>query len=191
MRSFNKTNVYIGTPAWGNYIPLFQHTGFSIQTYVHYDRGTCKIDFTAALDAVMNAPDRSIFVFQACCHNPTGQDYDQLQWRQLAAAIQRRQHFVFFDIAYQGFASDMDNDASSFCRPGYRYARVPVFLQAHGALFRTRWRATHRLPVPAHSQPRRRSAKVVDTVGSLLHAGVRCKARSHHPPRQRSLRSLS
>lgn len=111
IRNPNSTKVYIGTPTWANYTPLFNHAGFEIKNYIHYNAKTSKIDLTAALGAIANAPKGSIFVYQACCHNPTGQDYSEQQWRQLAAAIKRHEHFVFFDIAYQGLAIDMNTDA--------------------------------------------------------------------------------
>nr|UYI29293.1 aspartate aminotransferase [Trachinotus ovatus] len=56
-------------------------------------------------------PERSIFVLHACAHNPTGTDPTPDEWKQIAE-IMRRNLFVFFDSAYQGFASgSLDKDA--------------------------------------------------------------------------------
>ena len=107
----NPTKVYVGTPAWPNYIPLFRHAGFEVEIFNHYDRRQGSVNIKAALSAISTAPIDSIFVFQVCCHNPTGQDYSQDQWKEVADAIETKNHFVFFDIAYQGFASGMDTDA--------------------------------------------------------------------------------
>ena len=107
----NKTKVFVGTPAWPNYVPLFKHAGFQMDTFNHYDRSQGSVNIKAALIAISAATRGSIFIFQVCCHNPTGQDYSQDHWKQLAAAVKARNHFVFFDIAYQGFASDMETDA--------------------------------------------------------------------------------
>ena len=82
-----------------------------MDTFNHYDRSQGSVNIKAALIAISAATRGSIFIFQVCCHNPTGQDYSQDHWKQLAAAVKARNHFVFFDIAYQGFASDMETDA--------------------------------------------------------------------------------
>lgn len=53
-----------------------------------------------------------MFVLHACAHNPTGIDPTTDQWERIAHAILGCGHFVFFDCAYQGFASgDLDRDA--------------------------------------------------------------------------------
>ena len=42
----------------------------------------------------------------------TGTDPTNEQWDQIATLCQQKQHIVFFDSAYQGFASgDLDKDA--------------------------------------------------------------------------------
>jgi aspartate aminotransferase len=51
-------------------------------------------------------------LIHACAHNPTGVDPTQEQWKEMAAIMKRKQHFAFFDSAYQGFASgSLDQDA--------------------------------------------------------------------------------
>lgn len=110
-RQPNDTKVYVGVPAWPNYLPLFAHAGFAVEAFSHYDRGQGSVDIRSALHTISQAPTESIFIFQVCCHNPTGQDYDRDQWREIAEAIKPKRHFVFFDMAYQGFASDMHTDA--------------------------------------------------------------------------------
>lgn len=48
----------------------------------------------------------------ACAHNPTGVDPTKDQWNEIAQVVKERDHFVFFDMAYQGFASgDCNRDA--------------------------------------------------------------------------------
>jgi aspartate aminotransferase, cytoplasmic len=105
------TTVYLGVPTWPNYIGLFAHAGFRIETYNHLLGSREAADIKAVLSLASAAPAGSIFIFQVCCHNPTGQDYTRAQWLQLAEAMLTKHHFVFFDLAYQGLASSMDNDA--------------------------------------------------------------------------------
>ena len=53
-------------------------------------------------------------MLHSCAHNPTGVDPTPEQWVVIAAVIREKNHFPFFDCAYQGFASgDLDKDAYS------------------------------------------------------------------------------
>lgn len=57
-------------------------------------------------------PEKSIILLHACAHNPTGVDPNKEQWAELSKVIKQRNLFVFFDMAYQGFATgDVSNDA--------------------------------------------------------------------------------
>ena len=57
-------------------------------------------------------PENSIIVLHACAHNPTGVDPRPEQWKELSQLIKSRNLYVYFDMAYQGFASgDVDTDA--------------------------------------------------------------------------------
>ena len=59
-----------------------------------------------------DAPNGSIFLIHACAHNPTGVDPTPEQWKGIAQVMKAKDHFPFFDCAYQGFASgDLDRDA--------------------------------------------------------------------------------
>ena len=65
-------------------------------------------------------------MLHACAHNPTGVDPSQEQWQAISAALKGRPLAVFFDSAYQGFASgDAERDAFSvrqFVRDGHSFA---------------------------------------------------------------------
>ena len=97
--------MYFGEPAWPNYRPLFENAGLSVTAYSYLNQETGQADAETAITAMQNAPNASIFIFQACCHNPTGVDYDREQWRQIAATMRRHKHFAFFDAAYVGFGT--------------------------------------------------------------------------------------
>jgi len=47
----------------------------------------------------------------ACCHNPTGVDLTAPQWREVIAAVGQQQLIPFLDMAYQGFAEGIAEDA--------------------------------------------------------------------------------
>ncbi len=56
-------------------------------------------------------PAGSIVVLHACCHNPTGADLDEAQWQEVIEVIGARGLLAFVDIAYQGFADGIGEDA--------------------------------------------------------------------------------
>jgi len=101
----NKKFVYLPNPTWGNHNTIFQDSNFQCKTYRYYDDKTCGLDFKGFLEDVKNAPAQSLFLFHACAHNPTGVDPNIQQWAELSKACKEKNHFIFFDLAYQGFAS--------------------------------------------------------------------------------------
>jgi aromatic-amino-acid transaminase len=64
------------------------------------------------LQGLSDAPDGSIIVLHACCHNPTGVDLSDEQWDGVIEVVQRKGHIPFLDIAYQGFGDGIDADAA-------------------------------------------------------------------------------
>uniref|UniRef100_A0A8C2H2S7 Aspartate aminotransferase n=1 Tax=Cyprinus carpio TaxID=7962 RepID=A0A8C2H2S7_CYPCA len=105
-------DVYLPKPSWGNHTPIFRDAGMHLKAYRYYDPATCGFDFTGALDDISTIPEHSVIVLHACAHNPTGVDPRPEQWKELSAVIKKRKLLVFFDMAYQGFASgDIDRDA--------------------------------------------------------------------------------
>lgn len=109
--AFKDKQVFIGTPTWANYEPIFRLVGFEVVKYRYYDEQDAVVDFPTILRMVKSAAPNSVFVLQSCCHNPTGADLTREQWRVLAAAMKKSQGFPFFDIAYQGLGTSVDDDA--------------------------------------------------------------------------------
>jgi aromatic-amino-acid transaminase len=52
-----------------------------------------------------------IALLHGCCHNPTGADLSQEQWRETIAAVVDRGLIPLIDIAYQGFGRGLEEDA--------------------------------------------------------------------------------
>ncbi|KAJ1983554.1 Aspartate aminotransferase, cytoplasmic [Dimargaris verticillata] len=106
------TKVLLSNPTWANHKNIFTSAGFEIQDYCYYNPKTLGLDLDGMLTSLRNAPSRSIVVLHACAHNPTGVDPTPEQWKEIANVMQEKNHFPFFDCAYQGFASgDLDRDA--------------------------------------------------------------------------------
>ncbi|KAG1465852.1 hypothetical protein G6F56_004804 [Rhizopus delemar] len=103
---------YISRPTWANHRSIFSLVGFEVEEYPYWHPGTRGLDYEGMLQSMRDAPEGSIFVLHACAHNPTGVDPTQEQWKGIAEVIREKNHFPFFDCAYQGFASgDLDKDA--------------------------------------------------------------------------------
>ncbi|GKU09367.1 aspartate aminotransferase [Fusarium langsethiae] len=106
-----RPQVYVGTPTWGNYKPIFELVGMEVIEYTYLDPKTRCVDFSSILSAAHSAPSKSVFILQACCHNPTGADLTKEQWQELALVMKQYNHFAFFDIAYQGLGNGIVEDA--------------------------------------------------------------------------------
>lgn len=103
--------VFLSDPSWENHRALFEYAGFPVQTYPYYDAATRGVDFAGMQAGLNRLPAGSIVVLHACCHNPTGADLDEAQWREVIEAIRARDLVAFIDIAYQGFADGISEDA--------------------------------------------------------------------------------
>ena len=108
--------VWISDPSWENHQALFEYAGFKVQSYPYYDPGTHGVRFDAMLGGLRKLPAGSIAVFHACCHNPTGVDLAPDQWEKVIEVVNARGLVPFLDIAYQGFAEGLDEDAHAVRR---------------------------------------------------------------------------
>lgn len=63
------------------------------------------LDLASILEALSKAPPRSVFVFHASAHNPSGCDPSKETWRQIADVVKERRILPLFDSAYLGITS--------------------------------------------------------------------------------------
>ncbi|MBA3034544.1 MAG: aspartate/tyrosine/aromatic aminotransferase [Gammaproteobacteria bacterium] len=107
------STVYISDPSWENHRALFENAGFPVKDYAYYDAATRGVDFAAMKASLAAMPAKSIVVLHACCHNPTGADITAAQWAEVVAAIKEKNLVAFIDMAYQGFADSIQQDAAA------------------------------------------------------------------------------
>jgi aromatic-amino-acid transaminase len=105
--------VYISDPSWENHRALFESAGFKVENYAYYDATTRGVNFAGMKAALAAMPAKSIVVLHACCHNPTGADLTAAQWAEVVASIKERNLVAFIDMAYQGFADGIKQDAAA------------------------------------------------------------------------------
>ncbi|TNJ28493.1 Aspartate aminotransferase [Giardia muris] len=107
-------DVYLPAPTWPNHYSLFNNvfgdSGRKYKEYPYLRAGSLEIDLEGALQVITKAPRGSVFLFHACAHNPSGIDYTVAQWDKIRDAIKAHGHVVFFDSAYQGFATGSFED---------------------------------------------------------------------------------
>ena len=122
--------VYIPTPSWANHNAVFSHSGLKVEKYRYYNKDTIGLDLDGMIADIKAMPKGSIVLLHACAHNPTGIDPSPQDWHAISDAVKEGDHFPFFDMAYQGFASgDTDKDAYAlryFVKEGHR----PVLAQS-------------------------------------------------------------
>jgi aspartate/tyrosine/aromatic aminotransferase len=104
--------VHVSDPTWGNHTPLLGSSGLRLERYPYYDTAAHELRFDAMLERLDRAAEGDVVLIHACCHNPTGADLDLSQWQALAQLLKRRRLVPFLDVAYQGFAVDLDADAA-------------------------------------------------------------------------------
>lgn len=103
--------VYISDPSWENHRGIFESSGFTVEPYPYYDAATRGVNFAAMKTRLNELETGSIVVLHACCHNPTGADLTEAQWRETIEVIKSRGLIGFIDMAYQGFADGILEDA--------------------------------------------------------------------------------
>jgi len=105
--------IYLPDPTWGNHIAIFENCGLEVERYRYYDRSTNGLNLDGMLEDLKNAPDGAVVLLHACAHNPTGCDPSKEQWETISNLVKEKSLQVFFDSAYQGFASG-DAEADAF-----------------------------------------------------------------------------
>jgi len=103
--------VYISDPSWENHRALFESAGFVVENYPYYDAATRGVDFAGMKACLNGLAAGSIIVLHACCHNPTGADLSDAQWKEVVDICGARGLVPFLDMAYQGFADGIEADA--------------------------------------------------------------------------------
>jgi len=114
LASLGATDVLLSDPTWDNHIPILTGCGLKIGRYRYYDAGQRGIDFAGMLDDLCAAAPGTVILLHGCCHNPTGYDLTREQWLQVVEALEAGQLVPFIDMAYQGFADGIDDDAWAF-----------------------------------------------------------------------------
>lgn len=106
-----EARVFVGTPTWPNHPPIIVAVGLTVVDYPYYERGQGAIRFEDMIEALRSGERGDVALLHGCCHNPTGADLDEEQWRQVRDVVVERGLIPLIDIAYQGFGRGLEEDA--------------------------------------------------------------------------------
>lgn len=111
LRARPDATVWASDPTWANHIPLLGGAGLTLESYPYYDTKNHVIKVDQMLDTLSRVPSGDLVLLHACCHNPSGLDPSEDEWRAIADIIVERELVPFIDMAYQGFADSLAADA--------------------------------------------------------------------------------
>ncbi|MDD1013086.1 amino acid aminotransferase [Pseudomonas rubra] len=102
--------IWLSDPTWPIHETIFAGAGLTVRhyPYVGADNRLNVVGMLAALEA---APKGDVVLLHACCHNPTGFDLSQDDWRAVLEVVRRRELLPLIDFAYQGFGDGLEEDA--------------------------------------------------------------------------------
>jgi aromatic-amino-acid transaminase len=106
-----EARVLVGTPTWPNHPPIINAVGLGMVEYPYYERGQGAIRFEDMIAALEGGEPGDVALLHGCCHNPTGADLSEDQWREVVRVVSERGLLPLIDIAYQGFGRGLDEDA--------------------------------------------------------------------------------
>ncbi|WP_040610567.1 aromatic amino acid transaminase [Oceaniovalibus guishaninsula] len=103
--------VWVSDPTWPNHLSILRHLGIPFTEYRYFDSATCDVDFDGMMADLDRVAEGDVVLLHGCCHNPTGANLTEAQWRQVADLLVRKGAVPFIDLAYQGFGDGLEADA--------------------------------------------------------------------------------
>jgi len=79
--------VFLGTPSWPNHAPIIAAARLERVEYPYYERRQGTIRFEDMVAALEGAAPGDVALLHGCCHNPTGADLNEEQWRQVTRVV--------------------------------------------------------------------------------------------------------
>ena len=126
LRANPNTTVWVSEPTWNNHVPLLGGAGLQLKSYAYYDTDNHVIRFDPMLESLRAIPKGDVVLLHACCHNPSGVDPSADQWRAITDILVERELVPFIDMAYQGFAKGLEQDAFAIRHMAGRVAEMLV-----------------------------------------------------------------
>ena len=104
------TRVWMGTPSWPNHAQIVADLGLELEGFTH-NTAAGVVDMEALRAALAEAGPGDTVMLHGCCHNPTGIDYGNADWAEIATLLAKSGALPLVDLAYQGLGFGMEADA--------------------------------------------------------------------------------
>ncbi|AIL62983.1 amino acid aminotransferase [Pseudomonas alkylphenolica] len=102
--------IWLSDPTWPIHETIFAGAGLKVSHYPYVGADN-RLNVSGMLTALEAAPKGDVVLLHACCHNPTGFDLSQDDWRAVLEVVRRRELLPLIDFAYQGFGDGLEEDA--------------------------------------------------------------------------------
>ncbi|WP_291729289.1 amino acid aminotransferase [Leisingera sp. F5] len=106
-----KARVFVSDPTWPNHVSILNYVGVETVVYRYFDRDTRGVNFDGMMEDLKGAQKGDVVLLHGCCHNPTGANLNEVQWKEVIALLNERGLIPMIDIAYQGFGDGLEEDA--------------------------------------------------------------------------------
>jgi len=113
----NKSNsqsvIWCSDPTWSNHFGIFDAVDVKYNKYGYQYKSNI-VDLEKIKTDLSEAKEGDVVLLHGCCHNPTGVDLSQDQWKDLFEFMKDNKLIPFFDLAYDGFSTNHGEDRWSF-----------------------------------------------------------------------------
>ncbi|MCG7624038.1 MULTISPECIES: amino acid aminotransferase [unclassified Epibacterium] len=104
--------VFVSDPTWPNHVSILKYVGIETVVYRYFDAETRAVNFDGMIEDLKTAKEGDVVLLHGCCHNPTGANLNQSQWKAVVELLNERGLIPMIDIAYQGFGDGLEEDAA-------------------------------------------------------------------------------
>lgn len=105
--------VWLGQPTWVNHTSLVRAVGLTPVDYAFFDQATQTILFDEMMTTLEAMQAGDVLLLHASCHNPTGAEFTDDQWRAIGDLTVRKRVLPLIDMAYQGLGRGLEEDAAN------------------------------------------------------------------------------
>ncbi|MEZ5498638.1 MAG: amino acid aminotransferase [Steroidobacteraceae bacterium] len=130
LRAQPQQSLLISDPSWPNHRPLLSVAGMKVDSYPYFNTAQQSLQTAAMIDRLEQASAGTVVLLQASCHNPSGADPGEGEWRDIIECIERRRLLPFFDLAYQGLGESLTADAAPVRLAAQRLPEVLIAVSA-------------------------------------------------------------
>jgi len=104
------SKIAVSSPTWANHLGIFKRAGFEILSYPYYNEKNQKFDLDMFLSQADKFEENTAMLLHTVCHNPTGSDPTDEEWKEISRHLLKKKLFPVFDFAYQGFGEGIERD---------------------------------------------------------------------------------